>query len=137
MCFPPGKREAMASDVRFVKLATTSHAETLLSEGKRRDETVDKAREAASDAAAAVSEVRLTQRRLIAAHAEAREMGARAKADVADAARLFEAKESTTREALRDAREKLAAETATSARLRLFLRETRAAAVRRRSPRAA
>ena len=110
--------EAMASDVRFVRNEVESRSSELANESNDRDLTVREAREAASTAAATLKEVRLTQRRLLAAHAEARETSERTRADVAANARRFEEKELETRASLRDARAGLKAETEKNARLR-------------------
>ncbi len=110
--------EAMASDVRFVRNEVESQSSKLANESNDRDLTVREAREAASTAAATLKEVRLTQRRLLAAHAEARETSERTRADVAANARRFEEKELETRASLRDARAGLKAETEKNARLR-------------------
>jgi hypothetical protein len=109
--------EAMASDVRFVRNEVESRSSELANESNDRNLTVREAREAASTAAATLKEVRLTQRRLLAAHAEARETSERTRADVAANARRFEEKELETRASLRDARAGLKAETEKNARL--------------------
>ena len=120
--------EAMASDVRFTRNEVESQSSKLANESNDRDLTVREAREAAATAAATLKEVRLTQRRLLAAHAEARETSERTRADVAANARRFEEKELETRAALVDARAGLKAETEKNARLRqeLDAAETRA-----------
>ena len=120
--------DAISENVRFVRDEITKQNETLASDLRDRDETVSAAKEAASTASLAMKEVRLTQRRLIAAHAEARETSARARVETDEARSAFEAKDFARSEALRDLRARLDLETEKTVRLQRECEALRVAA---------
>jgi hypothetical protein len=120
--------DAISENVRFVRDEITKQNETLASDLRDRDETVSAAKEAASTASLAMKEVRLTQRRLIAAHAEARETSLRARLETDEARSAFEAKDFARSEALRDLRARLDLETEKTVRLQRECEALRVAA---------
>ena len=120
--------DAISENVRFVRDEIESQRSTSARDARDRDETVAVAKEAALTAAAAMKEVRLTQRRLIAAHAEARETSARARLEVDEARSRFDAKDRARSEALRDVRARLDVETEKTNRLRRECEALRVAA---------
>ena len=120
--------DAISENVRFVRDEITKQNETLASDLRDRDETVSAAKEAASTASLAMKEVRLTQRRLIAAHAEARETSERARVETDEARSAFEAKDFARSEALRDLRARLDSETEKTVRLQRECEALRVAA---------
>lgn len=120
--------DAISENVRFVRDEITKQNETLASDLRDRDETVSVAKEAASTASLAMKEVRLTQRRLIAAHAEARETSAHARVETDEARSAFEAKDFARSEALRDLRARLDVETEKTSRLQRECEALRVAA---------